>query len=1001
MKRFLLLSSLWVSVLAMNAQVTPKATPETLVAGKQYVLVNKAQSATQYTSRTSWDGALYFLGESASNYANYALTAVDNGDGTWSFTLAGTKTVETGEVDENDKPITETVDVTYYMGIPSGTDNLNANSEEPVLWTVTASEDYPGFYLLTAGDGNNINCVGKNLHLNAGVQYFVISEPSNSWYPDFAGGATLTDEYDENDDLIVAYNNYDLYVQSQNWGFLQVENVPAYYADLQYSGAINKFYTDYCDIEDYAEGFLATYNVVANLYNAGDADALAEAGIQDMMNAKVALYQEIEAAIALNEDNDATLAAAIETAKTAFNTKTATEEVEAAIQTLKKAETDYSMGNGDITSLGTNMSFEDLSAQGGNQTTSGGPAPAGWNVYINGEQVASGTNVSSFNWHGVNNDAEGEEMDGNYAFGIWAQSIPTYEISQTLEGLETGTYEVKAGLMAGAQNGNLRITTQRVFGNLNSTYFAGAEAYNEDELDKSEVYDFAGNDPTVNTDRILYPVTVKAFVYDGTLTFGVRTDGNTAAVVGSTGVSGSGWFKTDNFRITKLGYNAEDAVDIYRHYSEALYDYTGEPMYNELADKLEETDLDKVTEKSSQEEIVSSILEAKDLLVEVDASVKAYQKLDAAIQEHNTYLEQYAYKAGASDYEEAIGDATDAYADGTVKDADEVDAIISKLDAALQACIQSDDIEAGDDLTEYIQNPSFEDLSAQNGVNSDGIANAPKGWSLYVDGEPVKSVADAGVSGWCAINSGDKIDVINTSGEPVYHQYTDGEHLWGLWSAAVPVLEISQTIKGLPAGTYTLTADIVVENQWAGYNLGSQRLFANDYIAMFGAEEDYLQNTDPELTNDPFPDDVLIAAEIDKLNDGAALKHLNYAGQYSQEGNGGASSAPYTTSLTFGLAEKGDVTLGFRTSAIVTRTDQTNPASKGWFKLDNFRLTFESPEVPAGAETTGEATAIDSVANAAQGTVEFYSLGGVRLSAPQKGINIMKANGNVTKVIVK
>ena len=86
MKRLFLLSSLLVSLLSTQAQVTPKVQPETLVNGNQYVLVNKAQTATQYMSRTSWDGALYFLGESDSKYATQAFTAVDNGDGTWSFT---------------------------------------------------------------------------------------------------------------------------------------------------------------------------------------------------------------------------------------------------------------------------------------------------------------------------------------------------------------------------------------------------------------------------------------------------------------------------------------------------------------------------------------------------------------------------------------------------------------------------------------------------------------------------------------------------------------------------------------------------------------------------------------------------------------------------------------------------------------------------------------------------------------------------------------------------
>ena len=217
----------------------------------------------------------------------------------------------------------------------------------------------------------------------------------------------------------------------------------------------------------------------------------------------------------------------------------------------------------------------------------------------------------------------------------------------------------------------------------------------------------------------------------------------------------------------------------------------------------------------------------------------------------------------------------------------------------------------------------------------------------------------------------------------------------------MPVIEISQTVKGLPAGTYKLSADIVVQNDWAGANLGMQRLFANDYVTMFGAEEDYIQNTD-ETLYETFPGDVRIAAEIDRLSEYAPVAHLNYAGNYSAE-NYGASGAPYTTTVTFGLAEKGDVTFGFRSSRISPVTGQlVEQASFGWFKLDNFRLVFESNEVPAGADITGEETEIDEVEESAQSAVEFYNLNGVRLTAPQKGVNLIKmANGNVVKTYVQ
>ena len=275
-------------------------------------------------------------------------------------------------------------------------------------------------------------------------------------------------------------------------------------------------------------------------------------------------------------------------------------------------------------------------------------------------------------------------MDGSIAFGIWNGSVPSYEISQTITGLENGTYEVTAGLMAGSNGNGSRLTTQRIFGNLNATYYASADEYDLDALDKTEVFAFAGNE-IITTDREMRPVTVRAFVYDGTLTFGVRTDGNIAAAnrTASNSAGGDGWFKTDNFTIKKLGYSAEDAVEIYDHYAGLLDEYDGEHMAADVSDLLKNNKQEGVTTANTQEEIIAGILGAKDLLVVVDASVKAYEKLREAIDLHFDYLDQYQNKAGAGEYSDVIYEAEDAYNDGTAADVVAVDSIINGLNEAL------------------------------------------------------------------------------------------------------------------------------------------------------------------------------------------------------------------------------------------------------------------------------------------------------------------------------
>ena len=94
----------------------------------------------------------------------------------------------------------------------------------------------------------------------------------------------------------------------------------------------------------------------------------------------------------------------------------------------------------------------------------------------------------------------------------------------------------------------------------------------------------------------------------------------------------------------------------------------------------------------------------------------------------------------------------------------------------------------------------------------------------------------------------------------------------------------------------------------------------------------------------------------------------------------------YANSLTFYLSEAGNVELGIRKKATI---------GNDWIIMDDFELYYLGKEAP---------TAIDAVAdNAAQGAaVEYYSVSGAKQNGLQQGINIVKyQNGEVKKVFVK
>lgn len=955
--------------LNVDAQMRPAAPGgDVLTDGKTYTFFCYSKLDGQMI-RTSWDGAIYSPGI-GTNPFTVKLTAQQNDDQTWSFYYD----------DE-----VEGAPVRYYMNIPSGTGNVNVKATEQCDWEISAGQ-YDGFYFVMPGEGNNPSTRGYNMHMNTGNEYVVASYYGDSWYPDFYGGV-LQDEYGDNvyisDDpdenrVVMADSS------SCNWAFVEVDNVQAFLEKAEVFAFINNYYVNYVDIDGGAEGFVLSYNAALSIYNGGDVDAEGIEALKEILNSKVALFNALRV-IETDDDVQSALAQEINEAYEALNNEYLADKVTAATEKLNKAVADYKATVGDVTAMGKNMSFEDLTAQGGAITTSVQGAPTGWNVYINGQQAVTASDVRSAGisaWHGQNADGTGEK-DGEYIFGIWNGSIPQYEISQTIEGLENGTYTITAALMVGANGSGSRRTTQRIFGNLNSTYFGYMDDYNPEELDMTEVFGFQGNEEPV-TDTELKPMEVRAYVYDGTLTFGVRTDGRELEAANRTernGAGGDGWFKVDNFRIHKEGYNVDDAMAILDFFCSGTADFLNMSevkMFPSVRDDSESivSAAGEVTSKDPADVINATILALRDNIAVIQNAVDAYGRLQDALFEAHENLAKYDSKAGAGAYADVIMEVEDLFDNEEYTTEEEIDAAIQQLADALQACKESNTIEAGDDLTEYLKNPSFEDWQSTQGTDTSGSTEAtPNGWNLVINGQEVKTVAEinaAGFSNWCAINRGDNIDV-TFEGETYTHQYTDGEHLWGMWADNIPTVELYQELT-LPAGIYTLKADVVVQHDWGGMNITTQRLFANDAVMMYGRDYDYGEN---------FTSDMLDAQLLQQYNTNDDIQYFSYAG-YDNDVSYDYTSLARPMAFNFRVGEDGKARIGFRTNNVDATGTEHPHACAGWFKLDNFRLEcvsvglVDSPELPEGiAEMTTE-----------QATSAIYDLAGRKVSNPTKGIYI-------------
>ena len=930
--------------------------------GQSYILASRS-NPTNFWTRTSWDGAYYVLPLADAQNNLGVFTAHKAEDGTWFFT------VENGE-----EGLTFGADTFYgttYVGIPYGTDNLHGKLAEPAYWTVEES-DVKGFYQLKAGQGQeNDLTIGGYLHMNGGNQYAIINESSNSYFPDVYGGvqrdedgAVMTDESGLFPLFVTRVSCY--------WAFLSPDDVPAYALKIQLYAQLQDIEDNYLALDGFQAGFQGAMDAALTYYNKAEFTQEDLDAAKVIITAKMNLYKEIVTAqnLLANGTPSSQLSDAIAAATKTFNESSDTAALEAALADLKAAEKAYAEGSGDLTPLVTNNSFEDLSSQNGAMTTGVAGAPYGWNVFVRGKQVTTADEVRAAGitaWHGINDDADGKE--GDYAFGLWTSGVPEYEVSQTLTGLDNGSYTIAAAVMVGANGNGSRRTTQRIFGNLNAKYFGSDYEYDESLLDQSEVYGFEGLEEPV-TDRQLQEMTVRAFVYDGTLTFGLRTNGDIAAAKreAANGAGGDGWFKMDNFRVYKEGYIQEDALAVYQHFANLYNDLTGQQMQRSLKEQALALIEGNIGTSSSQEEIISAIVKLKELYPAVQASAKAYTDLQEAINKGYAALLEYPLSSSADQLSDLLYEAEDMY-DLAEADNNEISNMIDQINEGIEL-LKSTAVTFGD-ITFLLKNPSFEDMSNQGNTESNGSQPAPAGWTLKIDGEVMTTAPGFG---WCAINRGDDIDVTDEQGNYYSHQYTDGEHVWGVWNGTIPEIEISQTLKNMPAGTYTLQADVMVQNQWAGNCLTTQRLFANNYVQMWGTEGFH---------------------EVNLPADAREATVLTYAGYTCEREEGLADNQQPTSllkpmSVTFEVGEEGLATIGFRTNGI--EPDGTPSATcHGWFKLDNFRLSYDSAEL----------TAVNGVKTQSNSAVTFYTIDGRQLQAPQRGLNIMKTGDKTVKILVK
>ncbi len=328
---------------------------------------------------------------------------------------------------------------------------------------------------------------------------------------------------------------------------------------------------------------------------------------------------------------------------------------------------------------------------------------------------------------------------------------------QTVEGLTNGTYEVRFLAVPNSAWGW-------------STDGDGiAQIYGNDYTKDITVIKQNSCDPTQ------YEVALETVVTDGTLEFGFKNVG-----------TGGNWYVAHfvSLKLLTVGVDLSTYVTQLDDALTAAKSVTG-TMNGDVASALTDV-IAKYDGKtlSSADDYISAISEVKNATAAATESVSEYATAYGYVNMASTLDEagQASYAANS-----VVTDVTNAYNNGTLTSLS--DEQKTEMSAAYVTAVKSQTTENAD-FTGAIVNPSFETVNTSN-------LNEVIGWT-------VGSSNDTGNR--------------STSNATYMMSGSDGNYLFNTWMTGLP---LSQTIEGLPNGSYRLTATVASDNTNAIF------LFAN------------------------------------------------------------------------------------------------------------------------------------------------------------------------------
>ncbi len=434
---------------------------------------------------------------------------------------------------------------------------------------------------------------------------------------------------------------------------------------------------------------------------------------------------------------------------------------------------------------------------------------------------------------------------------------------------------------------------------------------------------------------------------DGTLTFGIRNDGDED---GET--LDDCWSIWSNFQLFYYGEDAEallSLLDVYLAEAKALVD---EAALNVAAsDKLDAaiTQGEAVSDGDSNETITAAVAALSEAIDYVNASTELISEVISAYESYTAKVIE-AEGDGTSELEQTLQTVGAAITNEDFESNETMEQWLSDLEEQWAAFVmrnaESATIDAPVDFTGLIVNPNFDE-----GTNDTAGAT---GWTID----------------YTASSSSGHIGYGSTS------QQSASDYAYEFWY--VDAFKMTQKISGLPEGYYTVQCNAMYrhggssQTDYASWGADAEGQSLMQLIANTKATR--VQNVYDGLSNEISSSETLSSITVgDETlycpNTMTAFYDYCQAGQY-------------VNTVDVYVSEGDDLTIGLLLDG--------TPASAAWCVFDNFKLFY----LGAGEENCPEA--IEAV-EATTATSAIYDLSGRQVKSAQKGIYIVGGK----KVVVK